>query len=560
MLRLSSLALLLATCWSAASAYADARWLFVPLAAPDASPPPYMPSVVDALTHAAGAQGLPVLDNTRAAELVDQASTAPVQVSQDDVRTLQRLADYALRSLAAQDTRTALEQLDGAQRMVDRAPEAYGQVAPRLVLDLCLYRARASLESGAQLVAVRDGVRTCRARIPLEIEPEMLKHTSASVRQLLAEATAELLREPSGRIDVRGPEGCLVRIDGVDAGSVRNGGFSSRVLQGEHRVSLVCGGVGSRSHPVIARGAPVTLTIEPALDVALRTEPRLWLAADAEQASELARALARALESTRVLIVSGSPDGTLRVARSDGPVVSLPHPSHQGAPWPEVQLQKAIATLAAEAHEPPAPARVSAPEPAPRDHRMLARPGAARLRRAELGLAATGVALAAGSAALHVRAARRRNALSDAAYDAERDDGASAHAIGRLDLASAVTGAATGVTVSTALGLWLTSRTDDGRENLWPSLGLAAAGATGLALGGWQLAEAANTCALCTVERDNRQALGGLLVLGGGALLSAPLLHALLVHWPARATARRRDGAGLGVGLSASTLQLTWRH
>jgi hypothetical protein len=547
----------------------DAAWLFVPVFTGAQEIATSAPLEIDALVAAAQERDVPVMRREQAAtEFEARHSAEPAVITADDVRSLQRLSESALRSMAAADYETAQRELDAAVRLYERAPDEFNRQVPKQVLDLCLFRALALIETGVSPARVKDEVRECRLKIPLEIEADLLKHTNPVVRRLLREVSAEIVSERTGVLQVRGQDGCQVRIDGVDSGRTQNGRFTATALiRGTHRVTLSCHDTQARTHRVQVDENTPPLVIDTAFDAVVHTRPFVYLRASAatkpERIDDHARKLGKLLDATIVLLQRAA-NGSVELRRigNEGRhrTATLPPPSQVGEPWPMPERLMAIDDLLyappAVASTQPGAVETSATGVASSDVRtsLFASPATRRrARRVSFGLLGVGAAALATSGGLHAKARNLREQsvvapdgrpLNDAE---EKGD--------QAGLASVLTGAGSLLSVGVGLSMVMAVRYDQGKSNLALALSTTAIGAGLLSVAIWQLMGDVDCSGPCA-ERDNRVELGALPLVAGAGLLGANLISALTLYLPARA--RRTKGAEHPpqLGLSGRTLFL----
>lgn len=551
------------------------RWVFAPVVAPNSTPPQWMAGALDELAAAADAKGISTWARDEAADaFARKHSRDPESITQEDVRTLQRLYDTATKSLAAQHVAAALEELDAAGRIYRRAPDSFNRTAPQQVLDLCLRHAQALVESGVAVVRVTQSIRECRMRVPLEIETNLLLHTNATVRKTLVEVSNEISNDRKGRLEVRGRDGCQVRVDGIDSGRIQGGKLTfHKLIVGSHRVSLACDSEPMRVYRVEVSEESKALTIDASFDATLRSVPYLYFqSADDERIPDIFHGSAvdtvspshiRAVQAAlghATLVLVGSNRGAyelLRVSPSGNTTrARLRGPSQIGEAWSAEELGRAIADLLAS----PAPeastspgASVSSNEPAaraplpsgPHTRGVFTPTQLRRQRRASFALISIGLAGAATTTALALRSNRLRSENQELYYDqsgSRVESTANRLRTSYIVLAPLTIGAA----LPWALQMALAIRFDQRKSNLALSLPLLAAGG---ALLGLAFALPNDACRECYAERDIQGDRNALLFISGLGLAMAPVIHGLFVKLPTFFVERReRKRAKLALG------------
>lgn len=555
----SSLVVFLAlffVCWLAAPlarAEPPVRWLFVPVVVQQRELPPWIASALDELAKSAEAKGASTWSREDAAARFENAHSAELSpVTPDDMETLERLSDSAVKSMAAQHHAAALHELDAASRLYQRAPEEFNRLAPQLVLDMCLFRARALVETGEQVLKVKQGIRDCRLRIPLEIEPNLLTHTNPTIRKLLAEVSSELASARSGRLLVRGPAGCPVRVDGVEVGRLRGGQLQfDNLLVGTHRVSVACEGADTRIYAVQLTGADIVLSVDGALDSSVRSRPYLYLNAEQvtpqAEVARVARVIGDTLKDTSVVLARVTPGGpvVLRRLTPEGAAIEaqIASPAQIGEAWSPEQRDRAVEELMR-----PVPREPEA-RPAARVPAALVPPSAdepprlglfgdrelKRWNRASRGLLAIAAAGAVTGAALHFKARSvrqdRRQEYDDRSAGGQADEVVRARNLGT---ASVVLGAVEGGLLSAGLTGPLLHRMEHRKPNLALMLSLSAVGAGLLGASVYPFVQANEACDSCAAARHNQTENGFLLAGTGMGLLAAPVLVALSYYLPMR--------------------------
>jgi hypothetical protein len=528
-------------------AEATERWLFVPVAAPAEELPGWMPKVVDELVESAGAQRLYTwsADDARVA-FERRHSTEPSAITQNDIRTLERLSDAAIKSLSADEHTTALRELAAANELYERSPDEFNRLAPQQVLDLCLFRARAFVEAGEPMTMVQQRIRDCRVRIPLELEPNLLMHTNPTIRRLVAEVTAELALARTGRLRVRGQAGSVVRVDGVDVGRMPPGGLPlANLLVGTHRVSVISPEGAHRVYVTQVTAEETSVDADAELDATLHTRPYLHLRQGASPAAieRVGDTLHTVLDDAVIVLVQRAPDGGMSLRRpATGTSAVLPPPASLGSLWADADRALAIARLANAAAVPPS-TPIAAPEVASARRGRFDDGTLARLRRGSYALLGLTAASTAASLASYFRARRIRREQGLAYDRAELDQTADppseverAQKLGKTNRAFSGISAAT---LSTGLVPPLLARFEHRRAHVALAVSLAAAGAGFVGASVVPFVRARSACEHCAAQRDDQRDLGVLLVGHGVGLVAAPILSVLTVHWPWRA---QRDG------------------
>lgn len=547
-----------------------ARWLFVPVIAQQRELAPWLAGALDELAHTAEDKGVTIWPREDAAQAFERKHSSELSpVTPDDVASLERLSDSAVKSMAAQHHAAALHELDAAGRLYQRAPEEFNRLAPGLVLDMCLFRARALVESGEPVLRVKQGIRDCRLRIPLEIEPNLVTHTNPTVRKLLSEVSDELAASRTGRLTVRGPAGCPVRMDGVEVGRLRGGVLQfDNLLVGAHRVSVACTGVEPRIYTVTVTGAEAELAVDGALDSVLRSRPYLYLDVESTtpqaEVARVARVIATTLRDTHVVLARVTPQGPLVLRRltprGETFEAQIAAPAQLGEAWAPEQRTAAIEALLRPARSeagaaPVGPVAQAEPAPGPTPPPLEARRGwfgdreLLRWQRASRGLlvlagASTVTAMGLHFAARSVRGDRRGDYDDGNANDSAPV--ARARSLGAASLGLAPVGG-----VLLAMGLTGPSlrRVEYRRPNTALMLSLGAAGVGMLAASVYPFVRARDACAECAASRDNHTENGFLTAGTGLGLLAAPLFFTLFHYLPARSLMRAgRLSASAGVG------------
>jgi hypothetical protein len=555
------------------------RWVFVPVRNDVAGAPAYLPAGLAALEQASAKRGVTLVAGPEAARRVeDRLSLLPLGVRPEEVRALSERVDAVVLSYAGGDPRGAARQLEYAQEQVRKAPDEYQRLAPRLMLDLCLLQARAQLESGKLPLVVKPALRACRMQVPLQVEPELLKHPHPGARSLLREVTEELLHTRGRLLTLHGPEGCRVRFDGVPFGAITAGKRSITALPGLHRVQLLCTDGQSRVHQIDVPESGRSYTVDLGFDGALHTEGPLGLVSGADLATttHYASQLAEALGDTHVVLILTRDDGTLLLLRIEraGKVRSatLPAPEAGSTPFLGRDVDRALNTLLKPALDQLAeptpslstvlvaqPARGETATPLPPRPAPL---GELQLMRGSLGLGAAGVVFAGAGLVAHLFAANlRRDYAVD--YNAQLNRGGDGYGAynqtRRLALTSDLGAMLGHVGIGLGLSGYFTLRATRDQANFWPMLASEGLGLSMLLGGGYAHHRASTACESCADLRDNRKERGTWLALTGSAFMAAPLLTGLFVYAP-RAFTRHARGAQPAVALRGTGLQLTWSY
>lgn len=544
------------------------RWLFVPVAAPAEELPGWMPRALDELVESASKRGLYTWSTADAQATFERRhSTEPSVITQNDIRALERLSDAAIKSLSADDHATALRELAAANELYDRSPDEFNRLAPQQVLDLCLFRARASVEAGEPLAMVQQRIRDCRVRIPLELEPNLLMHTNPTIRRLVAEVTAELALARTGKLRVRGQAGSVVRIDGVDVGRMPAGGLTlANLLVGTHRVSVIAPEGAHRVYVAQVTADETNVEADAELDATLRSRPFLHLRQQVSPSAiePVAGTVRKVLDGAVVVVVQRAADGGMSLRRLDHETGAvLPPPSSLGALWSDEVRALALARLTTVRV-----ARSSAPvvepeHPAARSGRFDDR-ALARLRRGSYALLGVTAASTAAAVASYFRARSvRRDDELQLAYDRAELDPASdapsdverAH---KLSKASRAFSGISAATLATGLVPPLLARFEHRRGYVTLAVSLAAAGAGLVAASVVPLLRAGSACDDCAAQRDDRRDLGMLLAGHGVGLVAAPILSTLTVHWPWRTQRDRMAPTALAVHPNGLALRGTF--
>jgi len=554
-----------------ASAQEKPRWLFVPVTATEL--PASSAAEIDALSAAVEREGQTAWRREKAAaEFEERHSAEPASISADEVRTLQRLGESSLKSMAGADYETARRELDGAAALYSRAPEEFNRQAPKLVLDLCLFRARAMLETGNAPNKVKAEVRECRQRIPLEIEADLLKHTNPTVRQLLRDVSAEILTERTGTLEVQGPEGCQVSIDGVDSGRILRGRFvATTLIQGSHRVNLSCRDTRGRTHLVKVDESTQPVVIDVDFESQVRSRPFLFFRATGRAEDSLddeATTLGETLGATTVVLMHRLESGAVQLRRvANGRLwtqATLPAASQVGDPWSDIDLTSAVQQLLL---TPAAPVRATARvAQAPREVAQRQIPlepifrtetGRVRARRAGFTLLGLGAASVLVGTGLHLRARalRDRDAEAYNARLAEPDHAGWDERAYRVGFGSIMTVVPTMFGLGWGTSLLMATNIDAGRSNLALGLTTAVLGAGLVGVSAWLMFRADGTCDRC-IDEENGTELS-MLTLGAGVGLFSGALYAAAFHYlPVAIKNRRAERRTATVSIAGSTLSL----
>ncbi len=227
-------------------------------------------------------------------------SSAPAEVSNDDVDRWIEQSRAAVRHLAQTDYARARDALLEAQALSERAAEALNREAElqRHVLDTCLFMVRAFLETRA-IESAEAQARECRRLVPRGAISRL--HTP-EVRELMRRVDHQLMEEEPGFLRVDADRaGCVVRLNGIDFG--RTPFEMHDLARGEYRVQVECDEhVRGRVHRVQLEANGTRIAVDTRFDAAIRTEPVLHLRY-ADAASE---ATARAADAVSVARAAGA--------------------------------------------------------------------------------------------------------------------------------------------------------------------------------------------------------------------------------------------------------------
>lgn len=509
---------------------------------PDDRPAPWLDAVVRQLAPSGSSP------ENALARFEAGHSSAPAEVSNDDVDRWLEQSRKAVRLLAQTDYAGARDALLEAQALSERAAEALNREAElqRQVLDTCLFMVRAFLETRAVANAEAQA-RECRRLVP---RGAISRRHTPEVRELLRRVDRHLMDEEPGFLRVDADRtGCVVRLNGIEFG--RTPFEMHDLARGEYRVQVECDERRGRVHRVQLEAVGTHLEVDTRFDSALRTAPVVHLRyaeSALESSSRLVDAVTvgRAVQAREVWVLTPifrSPEATapvfLRVDRvfvgSVPDVVAtvlLPAPSAEGLPFDEAVVETARAAFVRQRSvdlRAGSAVAFDGPEALLGDLAGEAASGtrAARRRKAlGIGLASLGAALFGASAGLY---ARRVN-LGDE-FELEPPDAFSLSV--QEDWVSArapMLTTATAASASVAAGLGLLASGTEGEQAVVPwwiwsigTLGLAAV------VGGLVDFLLADVCPRDTIatplcvpgaERRDRAAL---VMLGGLSLATLPL-------------------------------------
>lgn len=294
-------------------------WLVLPVA--DTEDSPWMETVVAEVSRELRWQGIGVWSSGQAVSAFEQrGSAAPPELTESKVKALEMRSEAAVRQLALGEYQRALKELDAAQALstpvlvaLNRDPER-----ARTVLDTCLYRVRALLETGDGAGAKAQAI-DCVRMVP-NTDPTPYMHPPK-----VADLYAEALRpgpEARGSLLVESePASCGVRVNGVLLG--RTPLEMKGLYPGETRVQVECEPEArGRVHPVSLSRGRSTLFVVNRFDRAIRTAPVVHLqyaepGTQAQRARD-ARELARALPAAAVVLASAPAETVLELRLISG--------------------------------------------------------------------------------------------------------------------------------------------------------------------------------------------------------------------------------------------------
>lgn len=283
-------------------------WMVVPVE-PGGEENPQVTQLSVRVRRALEAQGVAVLDDTAAGELVEEEVSQPVsELSESDITTWASSSQAALRALARADYDNAREALVAAQEVAQRAAEELNREAERAreVLDTCLFTARVFLETHQRTEAERQ-VRSCRVLVP-EVEPRRHRHPP-EIHALLDRIDAE---ETNGGLRVTStPTGCTVRVNGVPQGETP---FTvEQLARGDYRLQVECSEEErGRVHRVRIDDGMSEIHVDVGFDRALASRPFPRLTSEADRL-EHGRRLAAALGRTVVVVATPGDAQVLRI-------------------------------------------------------------------------------------------------------------------------------------------------------------------------------------------------------------------------------------------------------
>jgi len=427
-------------------------------------------------------------------------------------------------------------------------------------------------------LVVKPALRACRMQVPLQVEPELLKHPHPGARGLLREVTEEVLHTRGRLLTLHGPEGCRVRFDGLPFGVITAGKRSITALPGLHRVQLLCTDGQSRVHQIDVPEAGRSYTVDLGFDGALHTEGPLSLVTRADLASitHYGTQLTEALADTQTVLILTRDDGTLLLLRIEraGKVRSatLPAPVAGDAPFLGRDIDRALNTLLKPsldqlAEQTPTLSTVIAPRPAALEPARTLPPQPAsldelQLMRGSLAFGAAGVVFAGVGLASHLFASSLRSEYA-VDYNAQVNGGGEGYGAYNQTRRFALTsdlGAMLGhVGIGLGLSAYFTLRATRDQANVWPMFASESVGLIMLIGGGYAHHRASSACESCADVRDNRKERGTWLALTGSAFIAAPLLTGLFVYAP-RAWTRRARGVQPALALRGAGLQLAWSY
>lgn len=309
---------------SRASAQGDGPWVIIP--STSGSDDGWVEPTVERVRTELIEQGVQVWTDDRASKRFEiKASSPPADVDEAALQRWSELSDGAVRDLALGENEEALQKLEEAHDLMQRAIEELNRDPERAqkALDTCLYRVRAILAAGSRSRAW-ELARECRKLVPRG-EPSPYMHPPA-VTEVLREVD-ELRTRQSGALQVRSiPSGCTARLNGVLLGETPV--EIEQLFSGRYRLQVECDvEQRGRVHTVSIGAGRTVITVDSRFDDAIETRPALALhyenAAD-ERAHRLsdARRIGRELSAARVVIASKPSEGTLELALIDATAVS----------------------------------------------------------------------------------------------------------------------------------------------------------------------------------------------------------------------------------------------
>jgi hypothetical protein len=245
-------------------------------------------------------------------------SRVPQQPGASDIDQLAKEAQAAIQHVALGRTSAAQQSVQHIVALAERSLETLNRETStaRGLLDACLALVRAALHDNKRDEAIDQAMR-CRRLVP-DLAPSDVAHP-ASVVGALAEADDQLRRMRVGglRVTVDPERACELYLNGRHLGHTP---FAlERAPAGNYRVQLECPGEApSRVHWLELGDEPVALSIDPAFDTAIMTEPRLAL----HYASDAAARAALQQHGSRLGRAVGA-DDVILVGRSGGKLLML---------------------------------------------------------------------------------------------------------------------------------------------------------------------------------------------------------------------------------------------
>ncbi len=303
---------------------APERWLVLPvvIAGDPETDVETLHGPAESVRQALAVRGVSAWRPDRAAERFEVIGSAPApEVTQSDIDRWVERSRSAVKHLARADYKSARRDLRAAQQVADRAAEELNREGDRAqqVLDTCLFMVRAYVETRNDAEARRQA-RECRYLVP-KVEASAFRHTP-EVLDLLAEVDREIASEAPAQLTVRSQPGdCRVRINGVELG--RTPLREVELPVGTYRLQVECHpDRRGRIHRVGVESGPQSITVDVAIDDAVRTRPVLSLQyldppLDSDETMALrmadARAVAGVLDAPGVLVLTAPTPDRVRV-------------------------------------------------------------------------------------------------------------------------------------------------------------------------------------------------------------------------------------------------------
>lgn len=306
----STLALLLLAQSGQASAE---EWVLVPATPVEAAE--WVEPALEQLGRELSDSGISLRSPSGAATEFEERGSAPAsQLSPQEIAAWQERSRQALTQLARHDYAAALEQLQAAQALsrsaidwLNRDPEH-----ARQVLDTCLYTVRALLGSGRQADAHAQA-EEC-GRLSLHAKPSAVMHPP-DVRAFYSSALDARPEDAASLLVESEPSSCKVYVNGLLRG--RTPDRLEGLVLGRYAVQVECDEQRGRVHYVELTSGSTELRVDTRFDEAIRSQEQLSLRyatwPDAQERSDDARALLRAVPADAVVLMYGPPEGRIEL-------------------------------------------------------------------------------------------------------------------------------------------------------------------------------------------------------------------------------------------------------